>query len=149
MDSYCVSVINSIQLRLLHIFHFHSNLVYFTIVIIIIIYIFRYQTNSCSYILLSLFCYFSLQQSPFPLDELVNAIAEAAIAGHIPFTKLKVNKNAYGSSEPLQIPILLLRADDLFRTTGHKINFKLINAQPISIPVLGESISCHNHNHYH
>ena len=77
----------------------------------------------------------SKKKSRFPLDDLVNAIAQAAINGEIPFNKVDLRKPF--KSQPLRIPILLLRPEDLYRTTGTKINFKLITAQPIRIPIYG------------
>lgn len=66
----------------------------------------------------------------------MNAIAEAAINGHIPFNKVDMNKPF--KMQSLRIPILVLRPEDLYQTSGRKINFKLITAQPIRIPIFGE-----------
>ncbi|KAI2810818.1 hypothetical protein BLOT_001984, partial [Blomia tropicalis] len=79
----------------------------------------------------------SIHYSRFPLEDLVNAIAQAAINGDIPFNKVDINKPF--KQQPLQIPILFLRPEDLYRSTGAKINFKLIAAKPIRIPIFGSS----------
>nr|XP_027199844.1 probable serine/threonine-protein kinase DDB_G0282963 [Dermatophagoides pteronyssinus] len=70
----------------------------------------------------------------FPLNELVNVIAQAAINGDIPFNKVDLNKPF--KMQQLQIPILLLRPEDIYKASGsNNINFKLITAQPIRIPI--------------
>ncbi|OTF70714.1 hypothetical protein BLA29_004972 [Euroglyphus maynei] len=62
----------------------------------------------------------------FPLNELVNVIAQAAINGDIPFNKVDLNKPF--KMQQLQIPILLLRPDDIYKAS----------AQPIRIPIYGK-----------
>ena len=77
-------------------------------------------------------------QNRFPLNELVNVIAQAAINGDIPFNKVDLNKPF--KMQQLQIPILLLRPEDIYKaSSSNNINFKLITAQPIRIPIYGEN----------
>ncbi|KAH9419407.1 hypothetical protein DERP_010619, partial [Dermatophagoides pteronyssinus] len=81
----------------------------------------------------------------FPLNELVNVIAQAAINGDIPFNKVDLNKPF--KMQQLQIPILLLRPEDIYKASGsNNINFKLITAQPIRIPIYDEPINNQNQN---
>jgi hypothetical protein len=61
------------------------------------------------------------------MDDLVAAIATAAMNGAIPFNKINL-RNPRANGQPLRIPILLIKHNDLnLRNGRHKFNPKYSN----------------------
>lgn len=90
-----------------------------------------------------------LLQSNFALEELVSAIAEAAILGKIPLNKINLSPQAGRfQMAPMRVPVLLLRAEDLFKSSdpsstslsGHSSSAATASQTSASMPV-GSSYS--------